>query len=74
MINNTGLYFIYYMKDAHINCHNNCNMVYLRVTITCSYIYLQFWLKTRFVSTKICNLYEEMVQDRHNVMFYSAYG
>ena len=29
---------------------------------------MQFWLKTPFVSTKFCDLYEEMVQGRQIVM------
>ncbi len=43
-----------------------------KVTIVRRYIFLRFWLKTHFVSTKFCDLYAEMVQDRHIVVFYSA--
>ena len=35
---------------------------YLKVTIVCRYIFLRFWLKTLFVSTKFYDLYAEMVQ------------
>jgi hypothetical protein len=36
------------------------------VTIICRYIFLRFWLRARFASTKFCDLYAEMVQGRHN--------
>jgi hypothetical protein len=45
---------------------------YLKVIIICRYIFLRFWLKMRFASTKFCDLYMEMVQGRHILMFYSA--
>ena len=35
---------------------------YLKVTIIRRYIFLRFWLKTPFASTKFCDLYTEMVQ------------
>ena len=40
----------------------------LKVTIICRYIFLRFELKTRFVSTKFCNFYAEMVQGRQILM------
>ena len=48
------------------------NYMYLKVTIIYRYIFLWFWLKTHFVSTKFCNLYAEMVQGRQTLMFYTA--
>jgi hypothetical protein len=48
--------------------------MYLRVTIIYRYIFLRFWLETRFASTKFCDLYAKMVQGRHILMFYSAYN
>ena len=41
--------------------------MYLKGDNYLQYIFLQVLLKTRFASTKICNLYEEMVQGRHNM-------
>ncbi len=41
-----------------------------KVTIICKYIFLRFWLKTHFASTKFCNLYAEMVQGRQILMHY----
>ena len=43
---------------------------YLKVTIICRYIFLQFGLKSRFVSTKFCYLYTEviMVQGRQYLL------
>ena len=45
---------------------------YFKVTITCGYIFLRFWLKTRFASTIFCDLYEEIVWGRQNLMFYTT--
>jgi hypothetical protein len=42
-----------------------------KVTIVCRYIFLRFWLKARFASTKFCCLYSEMVQGLHILVFYS---
>ena len=39
---------------------------YLKVTITCGYIFLRFRLKTPFASAKFCDLYAEMVQIQQN--------
>jgi hypothetical protein len=50
------------------------DVIYLRVTIICRYIFLRFWLKMRFASTKFCDLYTGMVQGRHILMFYSTYS
>ncbi len=50
-----------------ISCYS-----YLKVTIICRYIFLRFWLKTRFASTKFCDLYAEMVQGRQTLMFYTT--
>ena len=47
-----------------------CSM-YLKVTIICRYIFLRFWLKTPFASTKFCDLYAEMVQGRQILIFYT---
>ena len=33
--------------------------------------FLRFWLKTPFASTKFCDLYAEMVQDRQILIFYT---
>ena len=46
----------------------------LRVIIICRYVLLRFWLKTHFTSTKFCDTYEELLQGRHIVIFYGAYG
>ena len=72
-LNNTGLYFHSY-TDTFINCHNNCDMAYLRVAIICRYIFLQVWLEICFVSTKICNLYEEIVHGRQYNVLYQNLG
>ena len=40
--------------------------VYLRVTIICRYIFLQFWSKVHFACTNICNLYVDMVKGSRN--------
>ena len=37
---------------------------YLKVTIICRYIFLRIELKWRFVRTKICDLYAELVRGR----------
>ena len=47
-------------------------VMYLKVTIICRYIFLWFWFKTRFASTKFCDLYTEMVQGRQILMFYTT--
>ena len=45
---------------------------YLKVTIICRYIFLQFWLETPFASTKFCDLNVEMVQGRQILIFYTT--
>ena len=45
---------------------------YLKVTIIYKCIFLRFWFKTHFASTKFCDLYVEMVQGRQILMFYGA--
>ena len=47
---------------------------YLKVTIICRYIFLRFWLKTPFASTKFCDFYAELVQGRQILMFYTTYS
>ena len=46
--------------------------IYLKVTIVCRYIFQRFCSKTRFASTKFCDLYAEMVQGRQILMFYTT--
>ena len=41
---------------------------YLRVTIICRYIFLWFWVKTQFASTKFWNLYAKMVQGWRSIL------
>ena len=48
------------------------DLCYLKVTIICRYIFLRFGLKTRFASTKFCDLYAEMVQGRQILMLYTT--
>ena len=45
--------------------------VYLR--IICRYIFLKFWLKTQFMSTKFCDLFVKMVYYYTVSTNYSAY-
>jgi ABC-type transport system involved in Fe-S cluster assembly fused permease/ATPase subunit len=52
------------------NANNKCT--YLKVTIICMYIFLRFWVKTHFASTKFCDLYTEMVQGQQILMFYAT--
>jgi hypothetical protein len=42
------------------------------VTIIYRNIFLRFWLKTHFASTKFCVLYAEMVQGRQILKFYTT--
>ena len=50
------------------------DVAYLKVTVICRYIFLQIWFKASFASTNICDLYAEMVQDRHFLMFGSTHS
>jgi hypothetical protein len=49
-------------QDRDAKGEQEKNGVYLRVITICRYIFLRFWLKMCFASTKCCNLYAEMVQ------------
>ncbi len=52
------------------------DLLYLKVTIICMYIFLQFWLETQFVNTKFCYLYMylKMVQGQQMLVLYSTYS
>ena len=53
---------------AYAQCHVT-HIIYLKVTIICRYIFLRIQFKASFVRTNICNLYVEMVQGLHFLMF-----
>ena len=46
------------------------SFTYLRVTIICRYIFLRIWFRASFARTtgNICDLYAEMIKDRHFLM------
>ncbi len=46
---------------------NVYHCVYVKVKIICRYIFLRFWLRMRFASTK---LYAEMVQGQHIILMH----
>ena len=55
----------------YIGVHTYTQNTYLKVTIIYRYIFLRFWLKTPFASTKFCDLYAEMVQGQQILIFYT---
>ena len=72
--------FVYYGRQAASACLSPflhpaySDLYYLKVTIICRYIFLRIGFKASFASTNICDLYAEMVQGRHFLMFGSTYS
>ena len=68
----TAMYLnlLYYAAFTLYNFKNDSikqtAIAYLRVTIICRYIFfLRIWFRACFARTNICDLYAEMVKDRH---------
>jgi hypothetical protein len=70
----TILTIFYHMHHYHYAATGDMikSSIYLKVTSICRYIFLRFWLKTQFASTKFCDLYVEMVQGLQILIFYTA--
>ena len=62
----TTLVCVFFGPAIPTSSISNC---YLKVIIICRYIFLRFWLKTRF---EFWNLYAEMVQGWQILMFYTT--
>ncbi len=59
--------FLYIIIHVHVDLEILCYLIRRQW-----YIFLRFWLKTHFASTKFCDLYAKTVQGRQILMFYTT--